>query len=444
MKILPIILSGGAGTRLWPESRKSFPKPFLAMPDGETLIQKTLKRAEALAPEGPILTVTNKAYADLARHSYVQCGSGQNQHVLILEPNARNTAPAIAAAAAWANRNVDDDTCLIILPSDHLISDVDSFVAAAENAAKLASDQFLVTFGIPPTHPETGYGYIKSGGPIGEGYRVDRFVEKPDSKTAKEYLASKQYLWNSGMFAFTCRGFRNAVSQVAPELGQAVDSCLDRSETVGDEIRLDPVAFSDLPNISIDYAVFEKSTDVAVVAGSFDWNDIGSWQAISELSSFSGNYSEGEAVFVESTGVYVRSSERLVATVGVDNLVVVDTPDALLITDRHRSQGVKAVVDQLKSNNSPLATDHRTQEFSWGSDTHLWADTEQDIRRVTIKPQHSFEIPNTGVKSWGLVVKGSGLIDSKRVEPGTNHCFSGAIRNDTGEDLVILVVRNDH
>lgn len=348
MKIVPVILSGGAGTRLWPESRKSFPKPFMAMPDGETLIEKTLSRARLLADGGPIITVTNQDYHQLTRDAYENAEAHSNRHIFLLEPEARNTAPAITMAAAWASEALGEDVCLVILPSDHLIAEVDKFRAATNKAAELAAAGHLVTYGIKPTRPETGYGYIKSAAPLLSGYAVDSFVEKPDLETAEGYVASGNYLWNSGMFCFTPGSFLKAADEIATELLAGARACLAATDCSDDTITFDRGSFGELQAISVDYAIFERASNVGVVAGDFDWNDVGSWQAISDLAASNAGGAEQDTVLVDSENVYVRKSDRLVALVGVSNLVVVDTADALLICDRSKTQQVKDVVEKLK------------------------------------------------------------------------------------------------
>ncbi|MFK7956156.1 MAG: mannose-1-phosphate guanylyltransferase/mannose-6-phosphate isomerase [Lysobacterales bacterium] len=440
MKVVPIILSGGAGTRLWPESRKSFPKPFMAMPDGETLIGKTLRRAEALADGGPIITVTNAAYGALTREAYSNSSKDHNRHIFLLEPEARNTAPAIATAAAWAGTHLGGQVCLVILPSDHLINDQAGFVQAAQISAELASKGLLVTFGINPTRPETGYGYIKAGAGIGQGFEVEQFVEKPDLATAERYLASGQYSWNSGMFAFTPNGFQKATSAVAPQLQAGVDHCLNGSTSVNDEVRLDLHTFRQLPAISVDYAVFEKSDLVAVVNGDFDWNDVGSWQAISELNSGAGNHSQGDAIFVNCEDVYVRNPQRLVAAIGVQNLVVVDTPDALLISAKPQSQDVKTVVNQLEAKTSGLTQNHVHNSRSWNRGECLLAEQTQEVYRVKLAPGDQLQPPDVHHRLQLIVLDGTARMAGKTLTLGQSETFSTTLVNDGAVAMSALVV----
>ncbi len=411
--IIPVILAGGAGTRLWPVSRKAFPKPFMTLADGETLLEKTLFRAQALASGGPILTVTNPHYAQLARRCYENAGDGRCQHYYLLEPEARNTAPAIAMAAAWAGREMGPEARLMVLPSDHLITDLDAFMNCAAQAAALASANKLVTFGIRPTRPETGYGYIKSGAICGPGFEVEKFVEKPDLATATAYLESGQYLWNSGMFCFTPAGFDGAARAYAPQLYQSTVACLEQTHAAGDEVGFDPDTFSQMPSISVDYAVFEKADNVVTVAGEFDWNDVGSWEAIADLQrSTQGhdpdNHAQGEAIFVNCQNVFVQSDSRTVAAIGLSNLVIVDTPDALLVSERSATQSVKAVVDELNRRGSLLTQTPTTQWHPWGQSSQLWSAEGESVMRITVEVGQCAELEAQNGTTVVSIVRGQG------------------------------------
>ena len=343
--MVPVILSGGSGTRLWPVSRRAHPKPFMKLVDGESLAEKTFRRALAAAESDAVLTVTSRDYYFYTRDLYDGMTSAGHEHPFLLEPMGRNTAPAIALAAHYLKASHGPDTLMLILPADHLIRDTEQFNACVADARALAERGYLVTFGIYPTHPETGYGYIRKGEQLAnsKGFEVAAFVEKPDEKTARSYVKSGQYDWNSGMFCFSAQAFLDALEEHAPEVAESTLACFKAMDPDAHPMEIPADLFSRCPSISIDYAVMEKADNCAVVVGDFGWSDIGSWQAMSELyeSDEAGNRIHGKAVLVESKNCFVQSEDRIVAAVGVDNLVIVDTGDAVLVADRKRSQDVK-------------------------------------------------------------------------------------------------------
>jgi len=398
--LLPIILSGGAGSRLWPVSREALPKPFIALPDGETLLQKTLKRAIALPGVGHVLTVTNRDYYFLTRDEYESNAAKGNSHYIVhdylLEPLGRNTAPAIAAAALYAARKHGEDVILLVLPADHLIKDQASFAQAVSHAQELALQGYLVTFGIKPTAPETGYGYIESGEVLrgAQGCKVARFVEKPNLATAKDYLSSGRFTWNSGMFCFTAGTMLAALRDCAPEVLTAVEQTFAATALDKDPMVLDAAAFAGAPDISIDYAVMEKADKVAVVPVSFDWSDIGSWSALAELVAPDerGNRASCETVLVDADNCFIQSDSRMIAAVGVDDLFIVDTPDALLIAHNSRAQDVKSVVAQLKLLSHATVQHHRTTHRPWGTYTVLEEGEGFKLKRIVVKPGASLSL----------------------------------------------------
>jgi mannose-1-phosphate guanylyltransferase/mannose-6-phosphate isomerase len=414
--LIPVILSGGAGTRLWPVSREAHPKPFIVLPDGQSLMQKTLLRAAALKPDS-ILTITNRDYFFITRDAYAEAGLAPGIALdYLLEPTGRNTAPAIAAGALRLREQFGDEATMLVLPSDHLIRDFAAFADAVQAAAKLAEQGFLVTFGIAPTGAETGFGYIEAdqSRKLGStGLAVRRFVEKPSLEKAEEYLASGRHYWNSGMFCFRVGEFLNELARCAPEVSEAV--ALAWQATPRDRIPavIDPESFGRIADISVDYAVMEKATRVAVVPGRFDWSDIGSWQALGDLvpADAAGNRVQGEAVLVDSKDCYVRSEDRLVAALGVQNLLVVDTPDALLIADRSRAQEVKSIVRRLNDSGHPSARLHRTVHRPWGTYTVLEEGPRFKIKRIVVKPGASLSLQYHHRRSehW-VVVSGSAKI----------------------------------
>ncbi|MDO4905653.1 MAG: mannose-1-phosphate guanylyltransferase/mannose-6-phosphate isomerase [Lautropia sp.] len=416
--LIPVILSGGAGTRLWPVSREGHPKPFIRLPDGESLLFKTYHRAARLADPGEILTVTNREYFFLSRDEY-SAARPDTAHPpsFILEPFGRNTAPAIALAALQIGERMGPDTLMLVMAADHLISDEQAFIDTCRKATELARAGRLVTFGIKPTAPETGYGYIEAGEAITTparcGQQVVRFIEKPEHARAEEFLAAGNFLWNSGMFCFAAGTIIAAMQAHAPEVLRAARACLvsARRETNSHcrLVEINAEDFKSAPDISIDYAVMEKSDQVAVVPGHFGWNDIGSWDAVRSLSpaDADNNRAVGETIFVDSRNVYVRSEDRLVATVGLDNLLIIDTPDALLVAAADQAQQVKEVVNRLKAQDHEAARLHRTVARPWGTYTVLGEGERYKIKRIEVKPGASLSLQMHHHRSehW-IVVKG--------------------------------------
>lgn len=391
--LIPMILSGGAGTRLWPVSRSAFPKPFMRMPDGESLLGKTLARAIRVADGGSVLTVTSRDTYFLTRDEYAENADAKSLALpFLLEPAARNTAPAVLLAALHVQRVHGGDAQLLVLPADHLIRDLDAFAADVKRARKLAEQGWLVTFGIRPTHPETGFGYLRMGEPIGDdGVRqVAAFVEKPDLATAETYLAGGDHAWNSGMFCFRVDAILTAAASTCPELLAAARACHASAADNATPVEFDKEAFLAQPDISIDYAIMERAERVAVVPATFDWSDIGSWKAISEIdgatSDASGNRVRGEAIVVASSNCYIQSEDRLVAVVGVDNLVIIDTGDAVLVAHRDQAQQVKQVVETLRASQHDAAHHHQTVHRPWGSYTILEDRDDCKVKRLTVKP----------------------------------------------------------
>ena len=413
--LIPVILSGGAGTRLWPVSRRAHPKPFMELVDGETLAEKTLHRARAVAGQAPVITVTSRDYYFYTRDLYAGMKSHITAEQFLLEPMGRNTAPAIALAAMSVRDNVDENASLLVMPADHLIADLNNFEASVREAAKLSERGFLVTFGIYPTHAETGYGYIRQGDALTTrcGYRVAEFVEKPDEATAKKYLESGEYHWNSGMFCFQANTFLESLKRYAPEVHAAASrvwAATDRSQS---PIEFPAELFSECPSISIDYAVMEKAENTAVVASDFGWSDIGSWKAISELyeSDEAGNRIKGKAIMVGSTDCFVQGGERIVAAVGVKNLVIVDTGDAVLVADRNQAQDVKEVVTQLAELKHEAVDFHKTVHRPWGSYTILEDADDCKVKRLVVKPGQvlSLQLHHRRSEHW-TVVKGTAKV----------------------------------
>ena len=413
--VVPVILSGGSGARLWPVSRRAHPKPFMKLVDGESMAEKTYRRAARIAAGGPVFTVTSRDYYFYTRDLYAGIAGEDREFPFLLEPMGRNTAPAIALAAHCIAGQHGPDTVMLVMPADHLIRDRETFEAAAREAEALARRGRLVTFGVHPTHPETGYGYIRKGQALANsrGFEVAAFVEKPDLETAKSYVDSGQYDWNSGMFCFTARAFLDALERFAPDVAEAVLACYQAMDTDHQPLEIPRELFARCPSISIDYAVMEKADNCAVVAGEFGWSDIGTWSAMADLyeSDEAGNRALGKAVLVESRNCFVQGEDRLVAAVGVENLVVVDTGDAVLVADRYRAQDVKAVVDQLTDREDEAAIFHKTVYRPWGRFSVLEDAEDCKVRRLVVKPGQvlSLQMHRRRSEHW-TVISGSAKV----------------------------------
>jgi len=393
--LIPLILSGGTGTRLWPVSREAHPKPFIKLADGRSLLQKTIDRLSPLEDIAEVITVTNRDHFFATRDEYAAGGAPYRQF-FVLEPSARNTAPAVAAGALAAVARHGREATLLVLPADHLVEDAVAFAATVREALQLAMRDALVTFGVRPTFPETGFGYIERGDPIAgsSGFQVARFTEKPSAEVAATMVESGRFLWNSGMFCFRAATFLDELGQHAPDILEGATRCWEATQIKDDRADLPQELFAALPDISIDYAVMEKSARVAVIPATFAWSDIGSWRAVSDLVApdQSGNRAQGECLFVDSENCYVQSSGRMVAAVGVSGLVIVDTPDALLVTNQDHVQDVKKVAQQLKLANHETYKLHKTVLRPWGSYTVLEEGPGFKIKRIVVKPGASLSL----------------------------------------------------
>ena len=418
--IVPMILSGGAGTRLWPLSREAAPKPFMPLPDGETLLGKTAARALALGDVDTLLTITNRDYYFHTKDTYAALESFPGAAgVYLLEPFGRNTAPAVALGALCAQARGLGASVLLVMPADHLIRDQGAFAHAVERARQLAAGGALVTFGITPTHPETGFGYIECGemlepaeGPAPAAYRARRFVEKPSLALAREYLTEGHYVWNSGMFAFTADAILAAFARHAPGVLAAVRPVAQSLAgfATSQMLEIDAALFAAVPDISIDYAIMERAAEageVTVVRGAFDWSDVGSWQAVAALTTADdqGNRGQGERVAIATRGTYVHAADRIVATVGVENLVIVDTPDAVLVAHRDHLQRVKDVVGVLKARGHEAYRLHRTVSRPWGAYTVLEEAPGFKIKRIEVRPGAalSLQLHHRRTEHWVVV-----------------------------------------
>ena len=385
--LTPVILSGGSGTRLWPLSRKNLPKQFLSLTGDRTLFQQTVARTRVVdGVAAPIVVCSDEHRFLVAEQLRVLNVAGAS---ILLEPMPRNTAPAIAVAA-WQALAKGKDGTLLVLPADHLIGDTASFAEAVKKAMPLAEQGWLVTFGIRPDAPETGFGYIKRAEALGNaGFRVEGFVEKPDAVKAQRYIEAGNYEWNSGMFLFKASRFLEELQQHASAMHTASKAAFEKAKADLDFVRIDKDAFAASPDNSIDYAVMEKTTRAAVVPVSCAWSDIGSWDALWAASERDddGNRLEGDVIAIDSRNCFVRGTDRrLVAALGLEDIVIVDTPDAVLVAPRARVQDVKKLVDRIKADGRQEHLFHRKVYRPWGSYDSIDMGERFQVKRITVKP----------------------------------------------------------
>ena len=406
-QLQPVLLSGGSGTRLWPLSREAYPKQFLPLAGDDTMVQATWRRVEALADLAPIV-VANEEHRFLVAEQLRQVGAPVP--AILLEPVGRNTAPAIAAAALQAMAG-GADPLLLVLPSDHVVRDAAGFQRAVREASSAAEAGALVTFGIVPDAPETGFGYIQAE--AGDGLRqVLRFVEKPDAATARSYLDAGGYYWNSGMFLFRASRYLEELARFRPDIVDAVRAAHAAARHDGDFVRLDKDAFSACPSDSIDYAVMEKTADAMVLPVDIGWNDVGSWSALWDVAErdADGNAHHGDVIAVDSRNSYAYA-QRLVALVGVDDIVVVETDDAVLVARKDKVQEVKQVVARLKQEQRSQAVLHREVHRPWGSYDSVDNGGRHQVKRIKVKPGAalSLQMHHHRAEHW-IVVSGTAKV----------------------------------
>ena len=412
-RLQAVLLSGGSGTRLWPLSREAYPKQFLPLTGEDSMLQATWLRVAPIAPSAPPIVIANEEHRFLAAEQLRLVGV--SNPAIVLEPVGRNTAPAIAAAALQAMA-AGDDPLLLVLPSDHVVRDAEAFRAAVRAASPAAERGALVTFGIVPTAPETGFGYIQAEAgqaAPGEGVRkVLRFVEKPDAGTARRYLEEGGYYWNSGMFLFRASRYLDELRKFRPDILEATTRAFEAAKRDGDFVRLDRDAFAACPSDSIDYAVMEKTGDACVVPVDIGWNDVGSWSALWDVSEQddAGNAHHGDVIAVDSRDSYAYA-RRLVALVGVDNLVVVETDDAVLVARKDRVQQVKDVVAKLKSDRRSQAALHREVHRPWGSYDSIDMAEGFQVKRIKVKPGARLSLQSHARRAehW-IVVRGTARV----------------------------------
>lgn len=413
MQLLTVVLSGGSGTRLWPASRQTYPKPFMEI-GGATLLQQAIERGQACG-SGELFIVTNQNHQFLTQDVVAQIADPPAT-TFLLEPKGRNTAPAIALAALQCARQYGDETVMLVLAADQLIPDLEAFVASASEAFRLAEQGKLVLFGINPTGPETGFGYVEVAQVSREPQPVCRFVEKPDLATAQQYLATGRYYWNSGMFAFTARSIIAALEHHAPDVLQAARTALASAQSKANSLHFGLHEFGLQPDISIDYAVMERADNVHVVPAKFGWSDVGSWPAVAQaqVADASGNTFDRDVIAVDTFGTHVQVEShgpKVVATLGVRDLVIVDTPDALLVCHKNSAQSIKRVVDALKGRHAELTELPATVHRPWGTYASLKEEDGYKVKRITVKPGQSLSLQyhHQRAEHW-VVVQGKALV----------------------------------
>lgn len=440
--LIPVILSGGSGSRLWPLSRQEYPKHLIDLIGDHSLIQQTLLRLKDLDAQAPVL-VCNHLHRFLVAEELRDIE--QDNAKIVLEPCARNTAPAIAIAAMM----LKPDDLMLVLPADHLIKNEGAFTQAVNTATELAESGNLVTFGISPDSPHTGYGYIERGDSVGSGFKVKRFVEKPDQATAEGYLAQGGFDWNAGMFLFKAGVFLSEYEQFEPESFQACQAAVSKQTEDLDFIRLDEAAFSGAADISVDYAVMERTDKAVVVPMDAGWSDVGSWDALHAVSETdeNGNVLIGDVLIENVKNSYIRSQHHLVAAVGLENHLIIDTPDAVLVSPMSESQSVKKIVEQLKAANRQEPLHHLRQYQPWGDHELLLDSAGFQVRKVNVKPGKApaFKIHTARSKHW-VILQGEACAEvgdekmilkkdeSYFVRPGLKHRI-----NNVGDDPLLFV-----
>ena len=451
MQIIPVILSGGSGARLWPLSRKHYPKQYLPLAGDKTMFQETILRLIGLDNLADPIIICN------ADHRFLVAEQCQQIDVInptiLLEPIGRNTAPAIAAAALQSLKKTYDSV-LLVLSADHVIQDIEVFHQAINIASQQAQLGKLTTFGIMPTDANTGYGYVKASNKNIDGaHKVEKFVEKPDLKTAEFYLDQGNYLWNSGMFMFKPAVLIDELNTHSPKIVTSVTNAVGNALQDLDFIRLDKQAFESSPSDSIDYALMEKSDNVVVVPLDAQWNDIGAWSALYDIGAkdANGNVIKGDVITQDTTNTYIHANVHIIATIGVDNLIIVDTADATLIASKDKSQEVKSIVESIKANGRDEGDMHRKVYRPWGWYDSIESDKHFQVKRLHVNPgaKLSLQMHHKRAEHW-VVVSGTATVtngdevltlkegDSTYIPLGTTH----GLENKTNEQLEIIEVQS--
>lgn len=406
----PIIIAGGTGSRLWPLSRELFPKQFQKLHGNKTMLQATIERLQGLDCLTPIV-ICNENHRFIVAEQLRQIG--QLNHNIILEPVGKNTAPAIALAAFYATKKGENPN-LLILPADHVILDTPAFQASIEQALSHIENNKLVTFGIVPHSPESGYGYIQCGEQLAQtGFIVNKFVEKPDQQTAQSYLDSGNYLWNSGMFAFKAENYLKELKTHRPDIYNVCQQATEQLDSDLDFIRINNKIFDTCPEESIDYAVMEKTADAVVVPMDAGWNDVGAWSSLWDVSDKDqdGNSKKGDVLCIDSYNNYILAETGLVATVGVEDCIIVQTKDAILVTNKDKAQDVKALVKQLQKQNRSETLLHREVYRPWGKYDSIDNGERYQVKRITVKPNDklSVQMHHHRAEHW-IVVSGTAKV----------------------------------
>ena len=435
MHYYPVILTGGAGSRLWPVSREFYPKPLLPIFGDKTLLQDTVTRLNSIGAVGNPVFVCNEEHRFLVAEQVRALG--KDPEAILLEPKGRNTAPALTIAALYLV-DKEADAMMVAMPADHVIPDQETFAAAVEQGGKLAEKGYLVTFGVVADKPETGYGYIRRGDEIEASgvFHVDRFVEKPDADTAQDYIDAGDYYWNAGIFLLRADRWLEEMEKYQPEMLKACQQAMDNSSRDSDFVRVDKQAFLSSPSDSIDYAVMEKTDRAAVVPLRTDWSDVGSWSAVWEISEQdeAGNVSRGDVLTHETKNSLFMAENRCVAGVGLEDIIVVETADAVLVANKNRCQDVKSIVNQLKESDRDEHRFHRRVYRPWGDYEGIDNGTRYQVKRLTVKPgaQLSLQMHHHRAEHW-VVVSGTAKVtrgddvfilsenESTYIPIGTNH-----------------------
>jgi mannose-1-phosphate guanylyltransferase/mannose-6-phosphate isomerase len=444
MKMYGIILAGGSGSRLWPLSRELYPKQLINLNNGESLLQSTFKRLNAFIGAGNIISVTNIKHSSSVK---LQLNQISDENIVLAEPVGKNTAPAIATTLEYIRQKVSDNEIVIIVPSDHLIKDIEAFEKTVLEGARLASLGYLVTFGVKPSYPETGYGYIKTSSTVQNGFEVERFVEKPDLQTAKEYLKSNDYFWNCGIFMGKVSTFLNEFATLAPEIYNNLSS-LDFST----QSQIDYSVYEAMPSISVDYAIMEKSDKIALIELKSDWSDLGSWQSLYDIKDKdeNGNVTEGNVILNDVKNSFIYSSKKLVAASGLEDVIIVETEDAVMACKKEKSQDIKKIYDELKSREDNTYIVHKTVFRPWGYYTCLAEGEGYLTKVISVSPNQKLSIQSHNHRSehW-VVLEGKALVvlDGKEhyLNPGQSIDIAveakHSLQNPYDEKLKIIEVQ---